>query len=1390
MLDIHRLRHDPLPLPLLLLLASTVTAMPSVSKGRVCVIEQRPTTCLNLMMETGNSLECVTARDRMDCLKLIETGQADVGLFEAEDLALASDIFRDKYSVLLNVDRQDDAGSYGAVLLAKPENTHGGEITSMCHPGFNFDHFYPSSLTRISSIKGSQHNILPEIQAMIKRASDEYTSACVPGIWSHDPTLDKQLKFKHSHLCKACAQGECSNTDYAGAAGSIKCFLNDAANATWTTDKEARTMAGKYPEVDFEYVCQDLTREPRSSKNPCTWGRRPKAVILGPLCEGQDCSQQSSIVNNVLQRMEIVTTVLGLAQGTKLTRPDSNDMTPSKVLAQAGLHTSLVESETSEVKLCVRGEEEKAKCLQLKWAGLAYGVDTGVTCTEADSTSKCVKMIYQRAADAIALDGGEVHEAMRDYDFERILSEVYLSGKEKETSSYYAVAVVRKSSEIRSFKDLNGTKSCHTGIGKTSGWKMPVTELIRQRLIDPKKCDFVTSMAEFFSGGSCLPGAKLKKYNPNFSYVDRLCKHCKSNCNRGSDEPYYSYTGAFRCLVEGGGDVAFVKHTTVPDNTDLNNMQEWARNLKKDDFELLCPTGHRNSIDNYKHCNLNIVPAHEVLVRRSLADSRKATIRHVLLTLGAIFKEKATPSKTFKLFGKFNNIPDLIFKDSAKGLKSLADDTPVESKAKLDYFRKLDDLYSCEVRVCALSGYEDDCEEMAKEMHDYGQRCVSARDRLDCVKKVNHGEADITPIPGGYLSVYKSLRIIGYMKDPHSYNEKFRYEAVAVVRKSTVKNLQDLKGKRSCLASYSRTIGWRVLKAKLKHMGILETPCTEGKSSLEHEMEALSSTFSKSCLPGTWATTEDMDIELKTKYPSLCSMCKSGTCDRNDEYVGYSGALRCLTENNGDVAFSILSDTKNFFEENKINANDYGLLCPDGSIIDITGATTTEDCFWAARPWDVYVANGHISDMKMGILTDFVKRAKFEGEVKSAKWFETVLGMSYQSRDFYNAEKNKAIAEYNAESGMDIVAEERVCDKDPVRLCVHSEEEREKCRDLAFALGTYGVNPSLVCVQAEDTSSCIEHVANGQADIIAIDGTDFYNAYKNHNLQSILTEAYGEHKNRYYAVAVVKNESDVTTLEGLKGKKSCHTGIEKTAGWRMPIATLREQGLISKRSCDFPTEIGKFFNASCAPGAKLPKYDPFKTNPESLCELCVGEAYKVAVTGLVRVVPRKGDQLYKCDRSSKELFYSYTGAFRCLVEGGGDVAFVKHSTVLDNTDGNNKDPWASKLKSGSFRLLCPEGGTFKPQDYRQCHLAQVPAHVVVTRRAETDSRKEDMRHVLLKANEYFGAKDSFFVLFGKYFERSDLLFKDSTTSLELTKDDNYNKYFGKLHELQQCVNTG
>lgn len=320
-----------------------------------------------------------------------------------------------------------------------------------------------------------------------------------------------------------------------------------------------------------------------------------------------------------------------------------------------------------------------------------------------------------------------------------------------------------------------------------------------------------------------------------------------------------------------------------------------------------------------------------------------------------------------------------------------------------------------------------------------------------------------------------------------------------------------------------------------------------------------------------------------------------------------------------------------------------------------------------------------------------------------------------------------------------------------MKWCALGHQERIKCDEWSVSSGGL-----IECESAETPEDCIDKIVNGEADAMSLDGGHAYIAGQC-GLVPVLAENYessdctslserGIFPKGYYAVAVVKASDSDITWNNLKGKKSCHTGVDRTAGWNIPM------GLLFSRinHCKFD----EFFSQGCAPG--------YEKN-SSLCDLCAGPS--------------------KCAPSNKEKFYGYTGAFHCLVEKG-DVAFVKHQTVMENTEGRNPAPWAKDLKEKDFELLCTDGTRKDVNQFASCHLAQAPNHVVVTRKEKASRVKE----VVLGQQNLFGKSASDctgnFCMFRS--TTKDLLFKDDTKCLvKLPDGTTYEKYLGE--EYMQAV---
>ncbi|EDV28915.1 uncharacterized protein TRIADDRAFT_52263 [Trichoplax adhaerens] len=686
------------------------------------------------------------------------------------------------------------------------------------------------------------------------------------------------------------------------------------------------------------------------------------------------------------------------------------------------------------------------------------------------------------------------------------------------------------------------------------------------------------------------------------------------------------------------------------------------------------------------------------------------------------------------------------------------------------------------IRWCVISDLEmQKCQDM-KASFRHNQvgtiDCVRGTSTSDCMSKIHSQLADIVTLDGGDVYIAGSqYNMVPIVAENYGLDFGASYYAVALVRNDSQLSLKDLKGTKSCHTGIGKTAGWNIPVSYLIEQQFMRPQNCNIPLSVGNY-------FSKSCAPGA----------LSSKYnpygnnPSnLCALCvgdASGNnkCarDSSERYYGYAGAFRCLQEAAGDVAFVKQSTV---FDYDKQNSSYYRLLCKDG-----TKAMPADykKCNLAKVPAHAVMVSAktnktmrqQLINMLMSAQNIFNQNATFQ-LFNSSKY--QVSGRTGADLIFKDNTKrldglgtNSTYVTYLGAEYVAALATIHSCPK-PLRICAVSSAENKKCLAMKAAVKKHPVLfPFIECVEGQSSLDCMQKINRNLADVIDLDTSDIFVGGEMYNLKPIMAENYGQGSGvTYYAVAVARKQSSTISLKNMRGAKSCHTGINKTAGWNIPVGLLLSKNIMPrKRSCDVAYNVGSFFEASCAPGALSAEYNPIGDNPSNLCSLCVGDS----------------NGKNKCARNSNERYYNYAGAFRCLAEKAGDVAFIKHLTVNENTNGKNTASWASNLKSDDFELLCEDGSRKPVTQYTQCNLARVPSHAIVTSSLRSSTNQIAYKNLLQRMQGIFGTvgTDKSFKMFSSkdYTSTSgnagkDLLFKDSTIQLEpLDSAATYKSYLG------------
>ena len=200
---------------------------------------------------------------------------------------------------------------------------------------------------------------------------------------------------------------------------------------------------------------------------------------------------------------------------------------------------------------------------------LADALNMDVELYPISSEGAIIEALRFGHADIAFMDGAAAWMGWQQYGLDVMAADQKSDGR----TYYEAHAWILNNSEMAQayfdddestdpFALLQGKTSCHTGWLKSAGMLLPMGYLIGNGYAPIQgNVDDITSLRDtitnFFNENSSIPE---------------------------SGTPYYSYSGAVKCLSDGTGDVAFAKDSTIDsycNNTNASENEDWCLEIER-----------------------------------------------------------------------------------------------------------------------------------------------------------------------------------------------------------------------------------------------------------------------------------------------------------------------------------------------------------------------------------------------------------------------------------------------------------------------------------------------------------------------------------------------------------------------------------------------------------------------------------------------------------------------------------------------------------------------------------------------------------------------------------------------------------------------------------------
>ena len=501
---------------------------------------------------------------------------------------------------------------------------------------------------------------------------------------------------------------------------------------------------------------------------------------------------------------------------------------------------------------------------------LSEKLNYDVSLFSVDSEGAMVEALRFGNADIALMDAGAAWVGWQQYGLEVLAADLNVDGR----TYYNANAWVKSDSEVASahlddnpytdpFSLLSGKTSCHTGWLKSVGMLLPMGYLIglgyANIIGDPNDVEAIRNTIHgFFDTNSSIPE---------------------------TGTPYYGYSGALKCLSEGKGDVAFLEENSVEIlcNNEFSSLnQEWCLDIEE---YIALPAFGKS-------------PSHPVMYNPNFLDSE------IMTKVTNVLVEMSSDPEASNILENILNTPGFIATNTSVHLgsySSLISNIPgisayYEGKFSLNTSVSPD---IDKIKIAFDSGkMSDNADKNPELLADF----LSLKLNIDVeIFVVNSQNELLNSLADGHADiaiVNSELAWVGW--------KQYNLAVMAAVE------MEDSR-------TYSDTLAWVNSNSSIAASHLDNDPLTnpfdllEGKTSCHSD----SSDIESMMLPISYLSknnyiqlnqSNNIDFLSEVIYSFFNS--DSSIPNQNDTYFGDSGALRCLSEDRGDIVF---------LEENTVN---------------------------------------------------------------------------------------------------------------------------------------------------------------------------------------------------------------------------------------------------------------------------------------------------------------------------------------------------------------------------------------------------------------------------------------------------------------------------------------